>query len=91
MVPLYDLSTTNFSCKVAIGPLNPHQGAALDPIFQIFPRFWSFLVGSTASTLPCGTPLVTGASSDATPFRATYWERLDKKSVTHFRALPVTP
>ena len=47
MVPLYDLSTTNFSCKVAIGPLNPHQGAALDPIFQIFPRFWSFLVGST--------------------------------------------
>ena len=47
MAPLYDLSTTNFSCKVAIGPLNPHQGAALDPIFQIFPRFWSFLVGST--------------------------------------------
>ena len=47
MVPLYDLSTTNFSCKVAIGPLNPHQGAALDPIFQIFPRLWSFLVGST--------------------------------------------
>ena len=51
MVPLYDLSTTNFSCKVAIGPLNPHQGAALDPIFQIFPRFWSFLVGSTGFLL----------------------------------------
>ena len=47
MATSYPLSTKILSCKGIVGPLYPYQGVTLDPIFQIFPRFWTFLVGST--------------------------------------------
>ena len=57
MAPLYDLSTTNFSCKVAIGPLNPHQGAAPGPDISNFSSLlvissWKHWIVETSGYLP---------------------------------------
>jgi hypothetical protein len=43
------------------------------------------------NTLPCGTLLMAGASSEKPPLTTTFWISSDRNDLTHLLVLPRTP